>query len=48
MVRLLEELYGIKFRPGEEDTMVWIPLPRLGFPVKSYYNTLRGGGADFH
>ena len=47
MVRLLEELYGIKFRPGEEDTMVWIPSPRLGFQVKSYYNTLTGGGMDF-
>ena len=47
MPRLLVELYNTNIQQGKDDTLVWTPSPQQGFQVKSYYNTLQGGGADF-
>ncbi len=42
MAQLLEDFYETKMRYREVDRLVWTPLQKQGFQVKSYYSFLRG------
>uniref|UniRef100_A0A5B7BYU4 Reverse transcriptase zinc-binding domain-containing protein n=1 Tax=Davidia involucrata TaxID=16924 RepID=A0A5B7BYU4_DAVIN len=48
LASLMDTLEGMRFEPGQADSLVWPSRPSKIFSVRSYYEALvRGEGAEF-